>query len=110
MNVLKGRNQEAVKVIKVVCKWNKRPLENVEHLRIQDDPSSAKKGSFKGMYRLSMFKCTKVIANHCMYIGYCFDLIRLSFAQSTLTLHVCVVALIRNLESERCLSLKFFQI
>ena len=50
----KGKNQEAVKVIKLVCKWNKMPIENVEQWNIQDTESSVSKGTFKGEIHTKM--------------------------------------------------------
>ena len=48
----KGRNQEAIKVLKLVCKWNKKPLSSLDHLNVEDTKNVAKKGTFKGKFVL----------------------------------------------------------
>ena len=48
----KGRKQEAIKVLTLACKWNKKPPPSFEQLDIEIDESDIQKGTIKGTFIL----------------------------------------------------------
>ena len=46
----KGKTEEAIKVLKLACKWNKKPLSNLKDVRIDQAEANVKTGSIKDLF------------------------------------------------------------
>ena len=61
----KGRNEEAITVLKLACKWNKRPLPNINDLKINDTGNEIRKDSIKQLLTYP------AVRRNCLCMWYC---------------------------------------
>ena len=59
----KGRKPEAIKVLTLACKFNKKPPPSFEQLDFSIDDNDVQKGTIKGIVFLDMYKI------YCMYFS-----------------------------------------
>ena len=46
----KGKTDDAIKVLSLACKWNKKPVSNLKDLRYSQEEANVKTGSIKDLF------------------------------------------------------------
>ena len=52
----KGRNREAIEVLRLACKWNKKDLSKIDNLKFIHQEENVKMGTFKDLFRFSSIR------------------------------------------------------